>query len=101
MLRHSNLPVGGVYAATVRRCDGERLHGVVNVGFRPTVGGMRFLVEVHLLNYNETLYGQRLTVEFRNKIRPEKHFESFDALKVQIGRDIHQAREFLSQMYPL
>ncbi len=100
MLRHSNLPVGGVYAATVRRC-GERLHGVVNVGFRPTVGGKRFLVEVHLLNHNETLYGQRLTVEFRHKIRPEKHFESFDGLKVQIGRDIEQAREFLRQMYPL
>ena len=101
MLRHSNLPVGGVYAATVRRCDGERLHGVVNVGFRPTVGGKRFLVEVHLLNYDEKLYGQRLTVEFRQKIRPEKHFESFDHLKVQIGRDIEQAREFLKQMYPL
>ncbi len=101
MLRHSNLPVGGVYAATVRRCDGKKLHGIVNVGFRPTVGGERFLVEVHLLNHNEILYGQRLTVEFRCKIRAEKHFESFDQLKVQIGLDIDQAYEFLRQKYPL
>ena len=101
MIRHSNLPVGGVYAATVSRYAGERLHGVVNVGFRPTVGGKRFLVEVHLLNYDERLYGQRLTVEFRHKIRPEKHFESFDHLKAQIGRDIGEAHEFLRQMYPL
>jgi len=56
---------------------------------------------VHLLNYDERLYGQRLTVEFRHKIRPEKHFESFDHLKAQIGRDIGEAHEFLRQMYPL
>ncbi len=101
MLRHSNLPVGGVYAATVSRREGEKLHGVVNVGFRPTVGGKRFLVEVHLLDHDENIYGQRLTVEFRHKMRPEKHFESFDHLKVQIGRDIEQARKFLREMYPL
>ena len=101
MLRHSNLPVGGVYAATVRHHGDEKFHGVVNVGFRPTVGGKRFLVEVHLLDHDERLYGQRLTVEFRHKIRPEKNFESFDHLKVQIGRDVDQAREFLRQMYPL
>ena len=61
------------------------------MGFRPTVGGKRFLVEVHLLNYDDELYGQRLTVEFRHKIRPEQHFESFDGLKEQIGRDIDEA----------
>ena len=100
-MRQNNIPVRGVYAVTAKRNHGDTLHGVANVGFRPTVGGKKLLLEAHLLDFNQDIYGERLRVEFRRKIRGEAHFESFDALRTQIARDVEEAREWLQQEYPL
>ena len=80
MLRHDNVPVWGVYAVCVHLEGKESQTGVANIGIRPTVGGERVLLEAHLFDFAEEIYGSRVRVEFMAKIRPERRFESFEAL---------------------
>jgi riboflavin kinase / FMN adenylyltransferase len=85
----------GVYAVTVAGLDREYA-GVANIGVRPTVQGKEPLLEVHLFDYQGNLYGKRLTVVFRHKIREERAFPGLDALKAQIEDDIATARRWLT-----
>ena len=77
----------GVYAANVRY-DGEIYKGIANFGVRPTVNGHGTSLEVHLLDFDKDIYGQKITVEFNKMIRKEKKFDSLEALKKQIKKDI-------------
>jgi len=65
--------------------------GVCNVGVRPTVGGARLVVEVHIPGFTGDLYGKTLEVEILGKIRDEKKFASLDELKAQIAVDVAAA----------
>lgn len=89
-------PISGVFAVELFGVEGEPWRGVANVGVRPTVQGLRPLLEVHLFDFNGDLYGRHVYVDFLHKIRDEQRFESFDALKQQIQLDAQQAREFFS-----
>jgi riboflavin kinase / FMN adenylyltransferase len=72
--------------------------GVASVGHRPTVNPVpQPLLEVHLLDRNPTLYGQRLRVEFVRKLRDEVKFNDLDALRQAIAQDAAQAREYFAQ----
>ena len=85
------LPIKGVFAVRVY-CDGKSYAAVANLGNRPTVNGSKPLLEVHLLNYKSNLYGHELRVEFIKKLRNEQKFESLDALKSAIARDVEQTQ---------
>ena len=90
-------PLRGVFAVRVNGIDGGALPGVANIGTRPTVAGdTRYLLEVHLFDFAREIYGAHLTVEFVARIRDERRFGSFDALKAQIGRDAATARGMLN-----
>ena len=65
------------------------------MGIRPTVGGDRPILEVHIFNFQKDIYGQRITVQFQEKIREEKKFEDIDKLKSQIFTDIKTAKNIL------
>jgi riboflavin kinase/FMN adenylyltransferase len=88
------LPIAGVYAV---KCvlAGKLFNGIANMGIRPTVDGSKPVLEIHIFNFNESIYGQRLTVEFKNKLRDEKKFDNIDLLKEQIIQDISQAKKIL------
>ncbi len=86
-------PCNGVYAARVW-LDRWR-PAAVNVGTRPTVGGVAQRFEVHLLDFDGDLYGQRLVVQLASRLRAESRFSSLDALRQQIALDVAAAREFL------
>ena len=88
------LPIAGVYAV---KCSlaGASFNGIANMGIRPTVDGSKPVLEIHIFNFSESIYGQRLTVEFKNKLRDEKKFDNIDLLKEQILQDISQAKEIL------
>lgn len=88
-------PVSGVYAVLATLPNQPPLKGVANVGTRPTVDGHENRVEVHLFDFDQDIYGQQLTIDFRDKIRDEQKFASFDLLKQQISIDANQAREIL------
>lgn len=91
LLKRSRAAINGVYAVTVD-VKGERYYGVANVGVRPTVGGKRTQLEVHIFNYSGSLYGEPIAVYPVRKLRDEKKFASFDVLKEQIQRDADDAR---------
>ena len=98
------LPPEGVYACLVDRfsADGTPLRvaaGVANIGHRPTVGG-GFAVEVHLFDFDGDLYGERLRLHLVERLRDVRRFESLDALKEQIAKDMASARAATSARKP-
>lgn len=95
--RHAT-PVEGVFAVELFGLDREPVAGVANVGTRPTVDGTRTLLEVHLFDFDEDIYGRYVYVNFLHKLRPETRFESFEALKEQIQKDVQAARAFFRTM---
>ncbi|CAK0767446.1 Riboflavin kinase / FMN adenylyltransferase [Gammaproteobacteria bacterium] len=95
-LHRHTLPLSGVYAVEMFGIPGEPLPGVANVGLRPTVGGNQALLEVHLFDFNSNIYGYHVEVDFLRKLRDERKFSSFDTLRIQILRDVDQARSFFA-----
>ncbi len=88
-------PLRGVYAVLVHGLGDDPRLGVANIGTRPTVNGQGYRLEVHLFDFDRSIYGRHLEVEFKLKLRDEKRFDSFDDLRRQIGLDAAAAREFL------
>jgi riboflavin kinase / FMN adenylyltransferase len=87
-------PPNGVYFAEAW-VDGVLHHGVVNLGVRPTVaeGEPQRTLEIHLLDFNQDIYGQEIEVRFLQYLRPEKKFPNLEALTSQIEADVQQARK--------
>lgn len=96
-LKKLHPPLKGVFAVKVHDHHTGLSHpGVANLGERPTIGGRKLLLEVHLLDAAAELYGHHLAVDFLHHIRGEQRFESLEALKSQISRDCDTARDLLS-----
>ena len=100
------LPPDGIYLARAG-WGGDRLvaprdgaDAVVSLGTRPTFGGRERVLEVHLLDRDEQLYGQRLRVELRRRLRGQKRYERVDDLVEQMGRDVGRARAVLAEGRP-
>ncbi|GAA0576317.1 bifunctional riboflavin kinase/FAD synthetase [Halomonas salifodinae] len=91
------LALRGVYAVMTTLADGRTLPGVANIGWRPTVGSPRPVLEVHLFDFDGDLYGQRLTVTPCARLRGELSFDGLEALKRQIARDQQRARTFFAE----
>ena len=67
-----------------------------NVGIRPTFGEPGLLVEAHLLNFEDDIYGEELALDFVDRIRDERKFSGLDALKAQIQADVAQVSAMLA-----
>ena len=94
-VRRKRLPLSGVFAVTVSGIDAQPLPGAANIGVRPTVdAGMQPVLEVHLLDFDRDIYGRHVDVNFMHKLRNEAKFESLDALKAQIARDVDDVRTY-------
>ena len=87
-------PPDGVYFAEAW-LDGVLHHGVVNLGIRPTMAKNKSqrTLEIHLLDFNEDIYGKEIEIRFLQYLRPEKKFANADALVQQIQIDVNQARK--------
>jgi len=83
-----------------RRSQIKTIDGVANIGRRPTFDKEDVLLEVHLFDFNEDIYGRHLRVSFIDFIRPELKFDGIDALKAQIALDCEKARELLRDARP-
>ncbi len=89
-------PLRGVFAVMVYGIERAALPGVANIGVRPTLqGDPRYLLESHLFDFNDSLYGKHLRVEFHHYLRHEQRFASFEALRRQIVEDARRARALL------
>jgi riboflavin kinase / FMN adenylyltransferase len=94
-IKHERPALTGVYAVKLSAGRLQGLNAVANLGVRPTISGVpKLLLEVHVLDFNENLYGKHVHVEFLHKIREEQKFESLEALKAQIAADIIVSRQF-------
>lgn len=92
-MKHLRPALTGVYAVKL----GNR-NGVANLGVRPTIAGTpKLLLEVHLLNFNEDIYGQHVQVTFLEKIRGEMKFENIDVLIEQIKKDVAHATRYFEK----
>jgi len=94
-LRRRVSPVRGVYAVRVRGLGPNPWPGVANIGTRPTLAGTTARLEVHLFDCDDVLYGRHLEVELVLRLRDERRFDSVEALRAQIRRDVAAARAFL------
>jgi len=94
-LRRLRAPLSGVYAVQVHGAGPRVAHGVANVGTRPTVeDSVKANLEVHLLDFDDDIYGRTIEVIFHHKLRDEKKFESVDVLKQQIKQDQERGRAY-------
>jgi riboflavin kinase/FMN adenylyltransferase len=90
-------PVTGIFTVRVHGLPGGPRAGVASVGVRPTVKtDGKPLLEVFMLDFDETIYGRRITVEFLHKLRDEARFPDIETLVRQIGRDVADAREYFA-----
>ncbi|MCX8519190.1 MAG: bifunctional riboflavin kinase/FAD synthetase [Methylophilaceae bacterium] len=89
-IHHLRTALQGVF---VVRLNG--MPAVANLGMRPTLGGAgKLMLEVHVLNFTHTLYGEHVRVEFLAKLRDECHFENLTALRLAIASDVVAAQHF-------
>lgn len=97
-LKHNKPPVKGIFAVRVQGlADGVDWPGVASLGTRPTVhANGRPTLEVHLFNFNRSIYRQHLRVEFLHRLRDEAKFPDLDSLIAQIDLDAQQARTLLN-----
>jgi len=84
----------GVFAVSVQGLGAKLVRGAANLGTRPTVDGLKTLLEVNLFDFNEDIYGKNIKVIFHKKIRDEKKFDSVEELKEQLKEDVNIARNY-------
>lgn len=94
-LKRLTLPLHGVFAVTVRIAD-RIIQGVANIGKRPTIDGSKNILEIHLFDFNESIYGSIIQVFFLHKLRDEVKFTSIDNLIAQIHQDIAASKAFFN-----
>jgi riboflavin kinase/FMN adenylyltransferase len=90
------VPKNGVYVTEVE-VEGKRMPSVTNIGFNPTFGGKKFLMETHILNFSRDLYDQEVIIYFHNHIRDEMKFKSIEELKKRIAEDVALAQEYFKK----
>jgi len=95
-LKDELFPKIGVYAVWVNVLD-KILAGVANIGFNPTFGNDFLSVEVHIFNFGQNIYGQKIIVHFVEYLRSEQKFASVEQLKAQIKLDVEKAKTILAQ----
>ena len=88
-------PRHGVYACRAL-VDGQEFAAVTNIGTRPTVSGTHVTVEPWLLDFNGDLYGRELTLQFYKFLRPERKFDSLEALRAEVKNNADQTRAYFS-----
>ncbi len=92
---HKLLPKHGVYVVDVK-VNNNKYRGMLNLGYRPTVSGESLRLEVHILNFNQDIYGTSIRVNLLDRLRDETKFDSISELKTQLCSDKKQALNYLT-----
>lgn len=95
------IPGNGVYAVKIQWKNLKNaqetlvLNGMMNIGIRPTIDGKKRVIEVHIFNFDQDIYGEELTISIHHFLRGEKKFNSLDELKNQLQLDKLHAQQLL------
>ena len=94
------IPKFGVYAANVLLSNGQIKEGMMNIGVRPSVGMEKnnICIEVHILDFNENLYGEHITIQLLSRFRSEMKFDSLFELKEQLNIDEKNIRNYFTDI---
>ena len=92
---YKSIPKSGVYIVRTI-LNNTTVFGIMNIGYRPTVNGKHQTIEVHLLDFNADLYGEKIRVHLIYRLRDEQKFASINELISQIKKDEKKARELIS-----
>lgn len=84
--KYKLIPAEGVYAVKVLIREKE-YSGMLNIGHRPTLPGKEFSIEVHILNFNDDIYGETIKVSLFQRIRNEVRFDDLSSLEKQLNKD--------------
>ncbi len=95
-LQRRRPPLRGIYAVRAQGLGRKALSGVASLGTRPVFAGEKLLLEVHLFDFDEEIYGAHLRVEFLHYLRREQMFASVAELKKQMQQDAQAARDFFA-----
>ena len=87
------IPKDGAYIVSAS-LEGTVFNGMLNIGRRPTLNGQDKTIEVHLFDFERTIYGEDISISFLDFLRPEKKFSGLDELKEQLYRDRMLASKF-------
>ncbi|WP_195945362.1 bifunctional riboflavin kinase/FAD synthetase [Paraclostridium bifermentans] len=82
------IPKNGIYAVKVY-IENKVYYGATNIGYNPTVNGKALSIETNIIDFDEEIYGEIIKVEFLDRIRDEKKFNSLDELKSQLSKDVN------------
>jgi riboflavin kinase/FMN adenylyltransferase len=94
-LNRLRAPLNGIYASYVGGLGARLLPSVTYVGSRPIIEDPTYVVETHIFDFDESIYGRHLKVEFVEKVRDDLPFESFEKLRQQVVLDCNAARVIL------
>lgn len=90
------IPKNGVYVVNAD-LNGKTVHGMMNIGFNPTVNGTKKSIEIHFLDFEGDLYDQKIQVNLLHRIRDEHKFDSIEDLKKQLEKDRLTSISLLSE----
>ena len=94
------IPKNGVYIVEVIIPNYNTFKGMMNIGIRPTIkDNLSLAIEVHILDFNETIYGSPIKVKLISRLRDEIKFNSIDELKKQLQDDEKNSRAFFSTIH--
>lgn len=97
-LHRKQVPLMGIFVVKVHGLHHTALPAVASVGYRPTFQGKKILLEVFIFDFNEIIYGKKITVEFLEKIRDELCFDHIPDLVEQIKKDVVIAEHYFKRM---
>jgi riboflavin kinase/FMN adenylyltransferase len=90
--------LSGIFVVQVHGLASQALPGVASLGTRPAVEqNGRFLLETHVFDFSQTVYGRVVRVEFMAKLRDEANYPTLELLRAQIDQDAEQARTWFEQ----
>ncbi|MBR6276568.1 MAG: bifunctional riboflavin kinase/FAD synthetase [Prevotella sp.] len=93
------VPAAGAYAVAVSiEGTAELLKGMMNIGSRPTFDGSHQTLETNILHFSGNVYGRKMSVRLVERLRPEKRFDSREALMSQLSIDAQRSEEILNQL---
>jgi riboflavin kinase/FMN adenylyltransferase len=84
--KYKLIPFDGIYAVTVSH-EHQRYQGMLYIGNRPTINGIKQNIEVNIFDFNKEIYGESITVYFHKRIRDDVKFSDLEELKVQLHKD--------------
>jgi riboflavin kinase/FMN adenylyltransferase len=98
-LKRKRLPLSGVFAVVVEGLAEQALPGAASLGTRPTLAaGLQPVLEVHLLDFDRSIYDAHITVNFLQKHRDEARFDSLEELTAHIAQDVAAIRNYFQSM---